>query len=264
MKIKFIKGALALLLCMSQQALAVSSSERAVLETLYQATNGDTWRHNSGWLGEVGTECSWDGVTCNEQGSVKELFFNSNNLTGTIPPELGQLSQLSLLDLRLNFLTGTIPSELQNLSKLFIFDFQINCLVIDNTDSTVATFLDKFRRFEGNPWRYQRLSCSEIALQATASFDHRYISELTIRNVSVNGISYYAGLIDQGGQQFQLIYATSHEHLLVPEEVKIPATYNVETLILDIPSVFAYGKLYKVKMKDNGQKLFTILEATEL
>jgi len=90
---------------------------------LYESTDGDDWKRNDGW----GTydyrsywidSCTWDGVICNDDGSVTKLTLGNNNLTGTIPPELGNLTNLELLSLYGNDLTGTIPPELGNLSNL--------------------------------------------------------------------------------------------------------------------------------------------------
>jgi len=49
---------------------------------------------------------------------LQELDLNDNLLTGSIPPALGNLSKLTELTLRGNELTGSIPPELGNLSKL--------------------------------------------------------------------------------------------------------------------------------------------------
>ena len=62
---------------------------------------------------------SWDGVTVD--GSplrVTSLVLSDSQLTGTIPSELGSLSNLKSLNLSNNRLTGTIPAELGSLSNL--------------------------------------------------------------------------------------------------------------------------------------------------
>ena len=43
-------------------------------------------------------------------------------LTGEIPPEIGNLTNLTVLMLFLNQLTGTIPSEIGNLTNLGVDD----------------------------------------------------------------------------------------------------------------------------------------------
>ena len=50
--------------------------------------------------------------------NLQVLYLSNNQLTGSIPPELGNLSNLRDLHLRENQLTGSIPSELGNLSNL--------------------------------------------------------------------------------------------------------------------------------------------------
>lgn len=51
----------------------------------------------------------------------RELY--GNNITGTIPPELGTLANLVSLDLYLNGLRGTIPATLSKLEKLrFLYE----------------------------------------------------------------------------------------------------------------------------------------------
>jgi somatic embryogenesis receptor kinase 1 len=48
--------------------------------------------------------------------SYRELY--SNNISGPIPAELGNLTSLVSLDLYLNKFTGVIPDSLGNLLKL--------------------------------------------------------------------------------------------------------------------------------------------------
>ena len=91
--------------------------ERDALVALYNSTDGANWKNNTGWLGEAGTECDWFGVTC-LSGKVTQLILWNNKLTGTIPIELGNLSNLEWLELDGNRLSGIIPSALGNLTKL--------------------------------------------------------------------------------------------------------------------------------------------------
>ena len=94
-----------------------SVSDRAILVTLYNATNGSNWRYNANWLTDAPLG-EWDGVTTDDEGRVVRLTLLANRLTGMLPRELGDLSESSYLDLGYNQLTGLIPSELGDLSEL--------------------------------------------------------------------------------------------------------------------------------------------------
>ena len=50
--------------------------------------------------------------------NLTELLLHGNELTGSIPRALGSLSNLTLLALHINELTGSIPRELGSLSNL--------------------------------------------------------------------------------------------------------------------------------------------------
>ena len=56
------------------------------------------------------------------------LDLRGNNFTGEIPPEIGNLTNLNYLDLRFNQLTGSIPSEIGNLTNLGYLDLYYNDL----------------------------------------------------------------------------------------------------------------------------------------
>ena len=92
-------------------------SDRDVLVTLYEATDGDNWLENDNWLSNR-TLGDWYGVTVDDSGRVIALNLSENELSGTIPPELGNLTKLEVLGLAVNQLRGTIPLELVNLSRL--------------------------------------------------------------------------------------------------------------------------------------------------
>ena len=104
----------------------IPASERAALTSLYNSTNGDKWDNNSGWkqpplhgdgFALPGTECSWYGVECTG-GFVTKVGLYSNQLSGSIPTELGNLTNLALLSLNSNQLSGSIPPQLGNLTNL--------------------------------------------------------------------------------------------------------------------------------------------------
>ena len=61
----------------------------------------------------------WEGITIRGvPGRVNQLFLTRRGLTGEIPAELGNLSNLQWLGLSGNQLAGTIPTELGNLPNL--------------------------------------------------------------------------------------------------------------------------------------------------
>ena len=117
---------------------AISPLEREALIALYNSTNGDDWKYNSGWkqgqldadgFSTPGTENTWYGITCdNENTTVIEIDLKLNNLTGEIPPALGNLINLTYLNMWGNRLTGEIPPELGNLINLTYLDFLDNQL----------------------------------------------------------------------------------------------------------------------------------------
>ncbi len=92
--------------------------DRAVLRALYRATDGPNWQLSHGWLTHKPLR-DWYGVGTDSLGRVTDLILRSNNLAGTIPVELVDLSQLKTLVLSVNqYLTGPIPPELGDLAKL--------------------------------------------------------------------------------------------------------------------------------------------------
>ncbi|PON58454.1 Tyrosine-protein kinase [Parasponia andersonii] len=63
--------------------------------------------------------------------TLKELTYlelDNNNLSGSIPLELGSCTSLALLNLAQNHLTGPLPAELGNLSHLQVLKLQLNSI----------------------------------------------------------------------------------------------------------------------------------------
>lgn len=152
----------------------VPAIEREALIALYNSTDGPNWNSTSntnwntnvpvsGWAGidteiianqehviKIELASSYlNGTLPSEIGNLTELknlqiIFN-NNLTGDIPIEIGNLLKLEVLSFWNNNLTGTIPSEIGNCSNL------IDLLLDDNqlTGNIPQTFenFDKLRTF---------------------------------------------------------------------------------------------------------------------
>ena len=102
-------------------------ADRAALEALYEATDGPNWWRKSNWLSDEPLS-EWYGVLTNEQGRVRALILYENQLSGPIPPELGQLTHLDSLSLFENRLSGPIPPELGRLTRLESLQLQQNRL----------------------------------------------------------------------------------------------------------------------------------------
>ena len=92
-------------------------AERAALIALYNATDGPNWTHNTGW-NTTEPVSTWHGVTTNSDGSVTIVYLSTNGLSGSIPTEFFDLTNLEFLYLDFNGLSGSIPAELGDLTNL--------------------------------------------------------------------------------------------------------------------------------------------------
>ena len=109
------------------QFVGTVGGDRAALMALFSATDGPNWKSKWKW----GTDAplnEWDGVETDTNGRVVGLALDYNELSGSIPPELGNLTALEALDLRRNGLSGSIPPELGNLTALASLDLYNNQL----------------------------------------------------------------------------------------------------------------------------------------
>ena len=81
-----------------------AETDREALIALYNASGDPNWlRWN--WRSDVPIS-EWIGVTTDDNGRVTKLDLSENNLSGEIPPELGNLASLRALDLHSNDLNG--------------------------------------------------------------------------------------------------------------------------------------------------------------
>jgi hypothetical protein len=103
--------------------------QRYSLAVFYFSLNGAGWLNNTGWL-SPSHECSWFNmdVTCDESNRFVVLAFDANNLRGTLPPDLGYLTDLRYLQLYDNHLSGPIPTTIASLVQLEVLLLSGNVL----------------------------------------------------------------------------------------------------------------------------------------
>ena len=92
-------------------------TDKDALIALYCATDGDNWTSSNNWLTNEPLD-EWEGVDVDANGRVSSLTLDSNGLSGSIPAELENLTNLQQLRISQNQLSGEIPSSLGNLTSL--------------------------------------------------------------------------------------------------------------------------------------------------
>ena len=152
------------------------SPDRDVLIALYNVTNGENWTNNTNWCTNAPLS-EWYGVSTDSEGRVIDLRLYGNNLVGSIPAVLGNLSNLRSLYLSDNQLTGDIPAELGNLSQLEDLNLQINQL----TGSIPAVL--------GNLSNLRSLYLSDNQLTGDIPAELGNLSQLEDLNLQINQLT---------------------------------------------------------------------------
>ena len=155
--------------------------DRAALVALYHVTNGPSWVNDDSWLTDAPLG-DWHGVTTDASGQVvwidlsgtydgekrewvryglagpippelgnlanlTELWLYGNSLSGPIPPEFGNLANLTELWLYGNSLSGPIPPELGNLANLTLLEVQNNTGMLGALPTSLTNLRDLRRLF---------------------------------------------------------------------------------------------------------------------
>jgi Leucine-rich repeat (LRR) protein len=106
-------------------AQAINLQDSLALVDLYDSTNGQNWNIHTNWL--AGPVTTWYGIGISGT-HVTGIYLGQNNLSGTIPVSIGNLSALTDLHLYENKLTGKIPPSLGKLSSLVYLYLNVNML----------------------------------------------------------------------------------------------------------------------------------------
>ncbi|KAH9669699.1 non-specific serine/threonine protein kinase [Citrus sinensis] len=120
-----------LFLCLAWMMLVVASpmvSANAEGEALnnFKLKLQDPNNTLESWDPALDSPCTWFHVTCNKENSVTRVDLGNAGLAGELVPELGQLKNLTYLELYGNKLSGKIPSALGNLMNLQSLDLYMN------------------------------------------------------------------------------------------------------------------------------------------
>ena len=99
------------------QAQTSAETDREALVAFYNATGSPNWNGNKNWLSDMPMS-EWPGVYTDDNGRVTALWLQDIQLSGEIPPELGNLANLEVLDLNFNQLSRGDSSGVGQPSQL--------------------------------------------------------------------------------------------------------------------------------------------------
>ncbi|XP_062077197.1 BRASSINOSTEROID INSENSITIVE 1-associated receptor kinase 1-like [Humulus lupulus] len=129
------------------------------------------------WDATLVNPCTWFHVSCNNDNSVTRVDLGNANLTGTLVPQLGQLTNLQYLELYSNNISGKIPEELGNLTNLVSLDLYVNKL-----NGPIPTTLGKLAKL-----RFLRLNNN--SLSGTIPMTLTGVDSLQVLDLSNNKLS---------------------------------------------------------------------------
>ena len=97
-------------------------TDREVLMLIFKSTNGENWSEDSkeNWGSDLPLK-EWEGVKTNEEGRVIKLSIYDDNITGSYPKEIAQLSELKELGLsagKENKELQPFPASMGDMTKL--------------------------------------------------------------------------------------------------------------------------------------------------
>lgn len=118
------------------------------LKAFYDSTDGDNWTFKFGWdqlkSNVPPSDCNLDrmhGVVFNENNRVNLVALDSNNLNGSITKYINKLSQLGYLIINKNTISGEIPTNMYELTNLTHLDLSNNIYLYGNISSDIENLV---------------------------------------------------------------------------------------------------------------------------
>ncbi|MBA0566387.1 hypothetical protein Golob_011211, partial [Gossypium lobatum] len=153
--------------------------ELQILLSLKSAFNESSSTSLDSWKATAGSVCSFEGITCNAEESVKEIELSNQNLTGALPLNLiCQLQSLDKLSLRYNLLENFTGEELSNCVKLQYLDLGNN-LQNNGLSGKIPVEIGKLHKL-------RRLQLYDNRLQGKLPVGLRNLTKLEYLDVSRN------------------------------------------------------------------------------
>ena len=220
------------------------------LVSFYKSTNGDGWSNNDNWL-SASTIDSWHGVTI-ENNRVVSLELSNNNLTGTIPSSINDLSALQLLNVSDNEISsiddiGSVPMS-ANVSisnnKIGFVSIVPNMLLIDSYEGQVIDDVDTFRIIVGgslslsisddhpdNSYQWYK-DGNSIA----GAIDRVY----TIGNVRLSNSGVYYASIDNNATQSNTMILRDSIYVFINDTITTDPIDTLSSMLVPYSSLSAY------------------------
>lgn len=241
----------------------LNNSDYDALVAFYNSTNGDNWTINTNWLDVTKPLSTWHGITLTND-RVTRISLGNNNLTGVLPNEIEDFTELQYLWLGLNQITGNIPPQIGNLSNLIELDLSPNTFSgsipteIGNLTNLEVLWLNQ-NGLSGNiPNSFQNLtSLRELyligAVGTTSGFsssafygDFPDLTALPLQVLSIERNYFtFADIADEIASYQANIsnFVFSPQYTLdVPEEVSSPVGGNIVLTLTDVPNTTKTGR----------------------
>ncbi|CAK9187476.1 unnamed protein product [Ilex paraguariensis] len=197
--------------------------------------------------------CEWQGVTCGRRHQrVTMLDLGSKKLTGSIPPQIGNLSFLRKLDLQNNSFVHEIPPELGRLPRLEILMLQYNSFSgkisanLSRCSNLLEFYVCRNKLGGAIPAELGLLSKLKIFYMAfndlTGDIPHSFMNLTSLKMLYATGNNFGGHIPDGLGQLTNLTTIAISVNMLsgtIP-----PSIFNLSSLaVLDVGANNIHGSL---------------------
>ncbi|KAI7998777.1 Protein NSP-INTERACTING KINASE 1 [Camellia lanceoleosa] len=146
--------------------------------------------------------CSWTMVTCSADKLVIGLGTPSQNLSGSLSPSIGNLTNLQIVLLQNNNISGPIPTELGRLPKLQTLDLSSNFFIGEIPSSLAHLKSLQYLRLNNN------------SLSGSIPFSLANMTQLAFLDLSYNNLNspvprFLAKTFKPKGHKFALAFGSS-------------------------------------------------------